>query len=365
MLQELEKHNEEELSFYLKQTPDPIVKRAYHMALEKYEPILRENANRYVLFPIQHSDMWEMYKKAQGSFWTTGEVSLSDDVLQWRAPDNSPDNKIDKGTREFVKQILGFFAQFDLIINENLNDNFINEVQCPEAKSFYGFQIAMENIHSEQYAMLIDTYIELASEKDFLFRSIETIPCVKKMASWAFKWMNRDRPFCDRLVAFACIEGIMFSGPFCAIYWLKSRGLLPGLAMANELISRDEAMHTDFACLLNSKLKYPASSETIIEIITEATELEIEFINESIPCRLIGMNSDLMGQYIKFVADRLLVQLGVEKIYNVPNPFSFMDLISVDNKTDFFSRRVSDYSKPGFNSTGQLKKEDIQLLEDF
>lgn len=365
MLEELSKYGEKELKYHLDKTEEPVAKRFYQLALEKYEPILMENPNRYVLYPIQYQQVWEEYKKAQGSFWTAAEVSLSDDVLQWKVPLDSPVNKIDAGTREFVKQILGFFSQFDLIINQNLATNFINEVTPIEIQMFYSFQIAIENVHSEQYADLINAYIESPSEKEFLFRSIETMPSVKKMANWAFKWMNRDRPFCERIVAFACVEGIMFSGPFAGIYYLKKRSILPGLCQANELISRDEGQHAWFACLLNSLLKYPASDETIQEIVSEATELEIEFINESIPCRLVGMNSELMTQYIKYVSDQLLGLLGVAKIYNTTNPFSFMDLISIDNKTNFFEKRVSEYSRAGFTSKGQGKKEKIRLLSKF
>ena len=359
MEKQLEQYTEEQLVYYLGQTVDPAVKRYYQLGLEKHEPILKDNPDRYVLFPIQNHDIWSYYQRALASFWTSADVSLAEDVLQWKS------DVIDDGTRSFVKQILGFFSQFDLIINQNLAANFMTEVQVVEAQFFYGFQIAIENIHSQQYSELIDTYIELPTEKDHLFRSIETMPCVREMAQWAFKWMNRDRPFCERLIAFACVEAIMFSGPFAAIYWLKQSGLLPGLSMANELISRDEGLHAEFACLLNSLLKYPASPDVIIEIVKEATSLEINFINESIPCRLIGMNSDLMSQYIKFVADRLLVQLGVYKIYNVSNPFSFMDLISVDNKTNFFERRVSDYSKSGFTAEGQVKRQVTKLLDNF
>ena len=356
MGRDIEEDTEAELVSYLKSGEDSIL---YRKALEKYEPILTENPDRFVIFPIKYHDIWQYYKDALASFWITNEISLTDDVLQWRS------GRIDDGTKFFIKQILAFFACADGIVNENLAGNFFSEVQLPEARSFYGLQIAMENIHGEMYSLLIDSYIELASEKQHLLSSINTIPSVKKLGEWALKWINRDRPFADRLVAFACVESIMFSGPFAAIYWIKRSGMLPGLCHANELISRDEGLHGNFACLLNSKLKYPSPYETMVEIVSEVVELEIEFINESIPCRLVGMNSELMTQYIKFVADRLLVQLGVDKIYNMTNPFSFMDLISVDSKTNFFERRAGEYSKPGFTSSGEIKKENIRLLEDF
>lgn len=361
MLSDIEKYSEEELVYHLKATKDPVIQCLYRKALEKYEPILTENSDRFVIFPISDQDIWKYYKDALASFWITNEISLTDDVLQWR----SNDGRIDEGTKQFIKQILAFFACADGIVNENLASNFFSEIQIPEGRAFYGFQIMIENIHGEMYSLLIDSYIELQSEKNHLFNSIHSIPSVKKMGQWALKWINRDRPFSERLIAFACVEAIMFSGPFAAIYWIKRTGLLPGLCHANELISRDEALHAQFACLLNSKLKYPAPDQTIIEIVREAVDLEIEFIVESIPCRLVGMNSDLMTQYIKFVADRLLVQLGVDKIYNVTNPFSFMDLISVDSKTNFFERRSGEYSKPGFTSSGEIKKNTIQLLDDF
>ena len=354
-------YSEDQLSSYFQKTDDPIVKRMYQRALEKYEPILMDNPNRYVLHPIQYTEVWEEYQKSLGSFWTINEVSLVDDVKQW----TSPDNIIDSGTKQFVKQVLGFFSQFDFIINQNLANNFMDETKPVEINMFYGFQIAMENIHSEQYAALINAYIESPEERDFLFRSIETMPCVKNMADWAFKWMNRDRPFCERLVAFACIEGIMFSGPFACIYYLKKRGILPGLCMSNEFISRDEGSHCKFACILNSLLKYPACPESIKEIVSEATQLQMEFINESIPCRLIGMNSESMNQYIKFVADRLLTMLHVPKLYNTSNPFDFMQLTGMDDKANFFERRPSTYSKAGFTSKGQSQKKQVQLLENF
>jgi ribonucleotide reductase beta subunit family protein with ferritin-like domain len=359
----LNRHTEEDLAHYYQQTGDPVVKNLYLLALEKFEPLLTENKDRFVLFPIQYEDIWSYYLRALGSFWTPKEITLSDDVLQWKDP-----SRLDEDTKFFVKRILAFFAAADGIVNENLASRFFSEVQVPEVRSFYGFQIAIENIHNEVYSLLIDTYIELKQEKEHLLKAIETIPCIKKMADWSLKWLNSDRPFSERLIAFACVEAIMFSGPFCAIYWLKKRNLLPGLCMSNELISRDEALHAEFACLLHHHLKYKASETTILDVVIEAVNLEINFINDSIPCRLIGMNSDSMTQYIKFIADRLLTQLGCQTFYNVKNPFDWMDMISMDNKTNFFEKRVSEYSRARFTSSNvnSVKTEDkIQLLDNF
>ena len=327
------------------------------MNLEKNEILLKENPNRFVLFPIQYPKIWEAYKKAEASFWTAEEIDFSIDIDHWA--------KLSKGEKHFIKNILAFFAGSDGIVLENLTQRFTNEIQIPEARCFYGFQMAIENIHSETYSLLIDKYIKDNDEKMHLFNAIETIPCVSKKANWAIKWMQSEQStFATRLVAFAAVEGIFFSGSFCAIYWLKQRGLMPGLTFSNELISRDEGMHTDFAVLLYSMLEYTKLSQrSIEEIIKEAVEIEKEFITDSIPCDLIGMNARLMKQYIEFVADRLVVQLGYEKIYNSKNPFSFMELISITGKTNFFERRVSEYSLSGI---GKEEEEcDFGLDGDF
>ena len=288
---------------------------------------------------------------------------MADDVIQWRDP-----NRIDEDTKTFLKQILAFFAAADGIVNENLASRFFKEVQIPEIRCFYGFQIAIENIHNEQYSELIDTYIESKQEKEYLLKAIETIPTIKQKAEWALKWLDSERPFNQRLIAFACVEAIMFSGAFCAIYWIKKRGLLPGLCMSNELISRDEGLHAEFAGLLYRKyLKYKVPDAIVLEIVTEAVNLEIKFITESIPCSLIGMKSNSMAQYIKFVADRLLQQLELSPYYNVKNPFDWMDRISMDNKTNFFERRVTEYSRAGFsaNSASINQHEPLVVVSDF
>jgi ribonucleoside-diphosphate reductase beta chain len=304
------------------------------------EPILQENKNRFVLFPIEHQDIWEMYKKQQACIWTAEEIDLAQDLNDWR-------NKLTDDERYFVKNVLAFFAASDGIVNENLADNFVSEVQYTEAKFFYGFQIMMENIHSETYSLLIDTYINDKEEKNRLFNAIETIPAVKKKAEWALKWIDSPN-FQERLVAFAAVEGIFFSGSFCSIFWLKKRGLMPGLSFSNELISRDEGMHCDFAVMLhNNHLVNKVSEARIYEIIISALEIEKEFIIESLPVRLIGMNSELMKQYLEFVADRLLVDLGCSKAYNSENPFDFMMNISLQGKTNFFEKRVGEYQKAG------------------
>lgn len=303
------------------------------------EPILQENKDRFVLFPIKHSRIWEMYKKAEASFWTAEEIDLSFDLNDW-------EHKLNDNERYFVKHVLAFFAASDGIVNENLAVNFMNEVQYPEARCFYGFQIMMENIHSEAYSLLIDTYIKNPVEKDYLFHAIETVPCVTRKAEWALRWITQGS-FAERLVAFAAVEGIFFSGSFCSIFWLKKRGLMPGLSFTNELISRDEGLHCDFACLLYSELVKKLPLESVQAIISSAVAIEREFVREALPVRLIGMNADLMCQYIEFVADRLLVALGSPKIFQVTNPFDFMDLISLPGKTNFFERRVSDYQKSG------------------
>ena len=319
------------------------------------EPILKENKDRFVLFPIKHKDIWEMYKKAEASFWTAEEIDLSPDGQDW-------ENKLNKDEKHFIKHVLAFFAASDGIVNENLAVNFMNEVQYPEARCFYGFQIMMENIHSETYSLLIDTYIKDPKEKDGLFHAIDTLDCVKKKAEWALKWISNGS-FAERLIAFAAVEGIFFSGSFCSIFWLKKRGLMPGLSFSNELISRDEGLHCDFACLLYAQLKHKLAPSRVTEIIKNAVENEKEFVTDALPVRLIGMNADLMRQYIEFVADRLLVALGCEKAYNATNPFDFMELISLQGKTNFFEKRVAEYQKSGVMG----KKEDnvFSLDEDF
>jgi ribonucleoside-diphosphate reductase beta chain len=304
------------------------------------ESILQENPNRFVLFPIEHHDIWQMYKQQQACIWTAEEIDLAQDLNDWR-------NKLTDDERYFIKNVLAFFAASDGIVNENLAENFVSEVQYTEAKFFYGFQIMMENIHSETYSLLIDTYIQDPAEKDMLFHAIDTIPAVKKKAEWALKWINSPH-FQERLVAFAAVEGIFFSGSFCSIFWLKKRGLMPGLSFSNELISRDEGMHTDFAVMLhNNHLANKVPEARIKEIIMSALEIEKEFITESLPIRLIGMNSDLMKQYLEFVADRLLMDLGCSRVYNSENPFDFMANISLQGKTNFFEKRVGEYQKSG------------------
>jgi ribonucleotide reductase beta subunit family protein with ferritin-like domain len=301
------------------------------------EPLLLEDESRYVMFPLKHDDIWSMYKKQIDCFWRVEEVDLSKDYMDWK--------NLNDDEKYFVKHILAFFAASDGIVIENLGMRFMSEVQVSEARAFYGFQIAMENIHSEMYSQLIDTYVKDKMEKNELFNAIENYPCIKKKADWSIKWINDKRSsFATRLVAFACVEGIFFSGAFCSIYWLKKRGVMPGLTFSNELISRDEALHTEFAILLYNKLVKKLSKKKITEIIKEAVEIEKEFICEALPCRLISMNSDLMKQYIEFVADRLSMQLGCEKIYGVTNPFDFMEMISVEGKTNFFEKRVGEYA---------------------
>lgn len=307
------------------------------MSKQIMEPILVEDVNRYVMFPIQYGNIWEMYKKQVECFWRVEEVDLSKDLISWET--------LNDDEKYFIKMILAFFAASDGIVLENLGMRFMSEVQCSEARAFYGFQIAMENIHSEMYSLLIDTYIKDKNEKDRLFCALENFPCIKKKADWAIKWINDKRSsFATRLVAFACVEGIFFSGAFCSIYWLKKRGKMPGLTFSNELISRDEALHTEFAILMFNMLNKKINKKKIVEIITEAVEIEREFICDALPCRLISMNSKLMSQYIEFVADRLAVQFGCDKIYDVANPFDFMEMISVEGKTNFFEKRVGEYS---------------------
>lgn len=320
------------------------------------EPILKEDPRRFVLFPIQHDDIWAFYKKAEASFWTAEEIDLGQDITDW-------ENKLNDDERYFIKHVLAFFAASDGIVNENLAENFVAEVQYTEAKFFYGFQIAMENIHSETYSLLIDTYIKDKEEKNRLFNAIDTIDCVKRKADWALRWIGNGS-FAERLIAFAAVEGIFFSGSFCSIFWLKKRGLMPGLSFSNELISRDEGMHCDFACLLyNDHVVNKLPRETVVKIITDAVEIEKEFVTEALPVSLIGMNAKLMTQYIEFVADRLLMELGCPKVFKSENPFDFMEMISLQGKTNFFEKRVGEYQKSGVaNGTeGQVFKLD----EDF
>jgi ribonucleoside-diphosphate reductase beta chain len=322
------------------------------------EPILIENKDRFVLFPIKHNAIWEMYKKAEASFWTAEEIDLAQDLQDWNA-------KLNDDERHFIKHVLAFFAASDGIVNENLAINFLNEVQYPEARCFYGFQVMIENIHSETYSLLIDTYIKDPTEKDKLFHAIDTVPCVGKKAEWALKWIN-SKSFAERLIAFAAVEGIFFSGSFCSIFWLKKRGLMPGLTFSNELISRDEGLHCDFACLIYNQLKNKLSVERITEIITNAVSIEKEFVSDALPVRLIGMNAELMCQYIEFVADRLLQSLGCPKFYNAANPFPFMEMISLQVKSNFFEKRVAEYQKAGVMGGGKTEEKNVfKLDEDF
>jgi ribonucleoside-diphosphate reductase beta chain len=319
------------------------------------EPLLQENKNRFVLFPIQHSDIWQMYKQAEASFWTAEEIDLAQDQTNWEG--------LNDGERHFISHVLAFFAASDGIVNENLGANFFNEVQFPEAKCFYGFQIMMENIHSETYSLLIDTYIKDPKEKQRLFHALETVPCVQRKGEWALKWINSDN-FAERLVAFAAVEGIFFSGSFCSIFWMKKRGLMPGLTFSNELISRDEGLHCDFACLLYTQyLKGKLSKDRVYEIIRDAVSIEQEFVTDALPVNLIGMNAKLMSEYIEFVADRLLVALGYPKLFNSANPFDFMEMISLQGKTNFFEKRVAEYQKAGVMSEKDQHK--FSLEEDF
>lgn len=315
---------------------------------DNYEPILANNDNRFTVFPIRYPEVWDMYKKAQMSNWTAEEVDFSKDLSDW--------NSMSRDEQHFIKHILAFFAASDGIVFENINNNFANEVQIPEARSFYAYQEHNEMVHGETYSLLIEKYVNDPDEKDRMFRAIETIECVKKKAEWAMKWFDTSRPFRERLVAFACVEGIFFSGSFCAIYWLKKRGLMPGLAFSNELISRDEGLHQEFAVLLHSMLNTKCTC--IRDIVKEAVSIEKEFIIEALPCKLIGMDSDSMSTYIEYVADRLLIQLGEKPLWNSKNPFDFMESISLDGKTNFFEKRVGEYSK--FSGEG-----DVTFDEEF
>lgn len=318
------------------------------------EILLKENKDRFVILPINYPNIWEHYKRHEASFWTAEEIDLGNDMKDWES--------LNDGERHFISHVLAFFAASDGIVNENLAVNFMSEVQLPEARCFYGFQIMMENIHSETYALLIDTYIRDAQEKNKLFHAIDTVPAVKKKAEWALRWIENGT-FAERLVAFAAVEGIFFSGSFCSIFWLKKRGMMPGLTFSNELISRDEGLHCEFACLLYGMLQNKLTREEVYAIITDAVAIEKEFITEALPVDLIGMNARLMQQYIEFVADRWLSELGYEKVYNVTNPFDFMEMISLQGKTNFFEKRVGDYQKAGV-----MAAKDAQVFstdEDF
>lgn len=320
------------------------------------EPILTENQNRFVLFPLQNNEIWKMYKKHLACFWVATEIDLSQDLNDWKT--------LKQDEKHFIKYVLAFFAASDGIVLENLADNFICEVKLPEARCFYGFQAAMENIHSETYSLLIDTYIKDEDEKNNLFNAMNNIPCIQQKANWAVKWMNKDAPFIQRLVAFACVEGIHFSGSFCAIYWLKKRGLMPGLTYSNELISRDEGLHTDFACLLYRQAVNKLTNEQVHKIVIEAVKIEKNFICDALPCKLIGMNSKMMATYIEFIADHLLYELGHTKLYNVENPFEWMDMINLTGKTNFFEKRVSEYQKSGVMNSLKKTEKKINFCVD-
>lgn len=326
---------------------------------EEEEPILKEQSQKYCTFPIRYPQLWEMYKKAVASFWAVEEVDLSLDIQHWEA--------LSESEKHFLSHVLAFFAASDGIVLENLAARFLNDVQIQEARAFYGFQIAMENIHSEMYSLLLEAFIKDSRQKNKLFNAIDSIPCVSKKAKWALNWIQSSSSFAERLVAFACVEGIFFSGSFCAIFWLKKRGLMPGLAYSNELISRDEGLHRDFACLLYSIMRNQLTRQKVHQIVHEAVEIETEFVCDALPCALIGMNAELMSQYIKFAADHLLVALGYDKKYNVENPFDWMELISLQGKANFFERRVGDYQKASVMSSLQDngKNFEFKLDEDF
>lgn len=343
-------------------TEDAITMKTDHKLKEERgelvpEPLLVENPHRFVIFPIQDNDLWEMYKKAEASFWTAEEIDLGSDMADWV--------KLSDNERHFISHILAFFAASDGIVNENLAQNFMTELQSPEGRCFYGFQIAVENIHSETYSLLIDTYIKDNTEKLRLLHAIDTVPCVQKKAQWALQWCDKDlASFAERCVAFCVVEGIFFSGSFCAIFWLKKRGLMPGLAFSNELISRDEGLHCDFACMLYNKLINKLSATRIIEIVSNAVDIEKEFVSDALPVELIGMNSGLMKQYIEFCADRLLVALGAGKHYKTANPFEWMEMISLQGKTNFFEKRVGEYAKSGVGGAAE-DNHCFAMDEDF
>lgn len=313
------------------------------------EPILKEDINRFTVFPIVHSDLWDFYKKAVSVFWTAEEIDLHEDLKDWP--------RLNSDEQHFVKMVLAFFAATDGIVNENLAEQFLSEVQISEARQFYAFQIAMESIHGETYSVLIDTLIKDPTEKKRLFEAIQTVPSISKLSKWALSWINGDVGFAERLVAFACVEGILFCGPFCALYWLKDRKVMPGLTFSNELISRDETLHMDFACCLYGKLERRLDESHVHQIVREAVEFEEEFITESLPCRLIGMNQDAMKEYIHFVADGLLLKLGYGELYGDKCPFPFMENIGLNSKTNFFEKRVAEYSR--------AESSKIELLDDF
>merc|ERR1719434_282154 len=324
--------------------------------LEKNEELLRENPRRWVMFPIQYPEIWEMYKKHEASFWTAEEIDLSQDLKDWEA--------LTQNEQYFIKHVLAFFAASDGIVLENLSGQFSVEVQVPEARAFYGFQIAMENIHSETYSLLIEQYIRDPAEKDEVFDAIHTMPPVAEKAKWAVQWMNQENSFAERIVAFAAVEGILFSGSFCAIYWLKKRGLMPGLTFSNELISRDEGLHAEFACLVYGMLQHRLPDEVVHGIVRGAVTVERRFICEALSCDLIGMNSDLMVKYIEFVADRLLVALGHSKLFGSTNPFDWMELISMQGKTNFFEKRVGEYQKAGVMAPAAGQEESRSFALD-
>jgi len=329
---------------------------------EEIEPILQDNPERFSMFPIQYDELWVQYKKAVASFWTVEEVDLSADMADWE--------RLSDDERKFIKYVLAFFASSDGIVIENLAARFMSDVQAPEARAFYGFQIAMENVHSEMYSLLLEHYVRDPVERNMLFSAIHTVPCVGRKAQWAMRWISSARSFSERLVAFACVEGIHFSGSFCAIFWLKKRGLMPGLSFSNVLISRDEGLHTDFACALYNCLVCKLDEETVHTIVADAVDLELEFCTEALSCALVGMNAELMGQYIQFVADRLLVALGCNKLYHVRNPFDWMEMISLEGKANFFERRVGEYQRAGVMSGvgkpgGGLGEVKFTTEEDF
>merc|ERR1719194_239197 len=328
-----------QLQAEVKACSDSLSISAKFKALESSEPLLKENPSRWVMFPIEHPEIWEMYKKHEASFWTAEEIDLSQDVRDWEtlaAPE-----------QHFVKHVLAFFAASDGIVLENLAGQFSTEIQIPEARAFYGFQMAMENIHSETYSLLIEQYIREPAEKEKIFDAIHTMPAVREKAEWAVQWMQKDNSFAERVVAFAAVEGILFSGSFCAIYWLKKRGLMPGLTFSNELISRDEGLHAEFSCMLYGMLQHQLPEDVVHDMIRGAVEVERKFICEALSCDLIGMNNDLMTKYIEFVADRLLTALGHPKLFGASNPFDWMELISLQGKTNFFEKRVGEYQKAG------------------
>lgn len=345
---ELAPYGNEKIALSNSSTP---AKRKRH-PLDEGEPLLEDNPNRYVMFPLQDKEIWEMYKKHVASFWTAEEIDLSTDIKDWE--------KLSDNERHFISHVLAFFAASDGIVLENLLENFGLDVQLPEARCFYSFQAAMENIHSETYSLLIDTFVKDEKEKSQLFHAMHSMPCVKKKAEWALSWIAKDAPFAQRLVAFAAVEGIFFSGSFCALFWLKKRGLMPGLTFSNELISRDEGLHTDFACLLYKKMKKQIPEAAVHKIIKNAVDCEKMFVTDSLPVGLIGMNAGMMAKYIEFCADRLAYALGVEKIYNTPNPFDWMEMISLQGKTNFFERRVGEYQKAGVMASKEENCFDLE-----